>query len=49
MRKGQPVLELRADTQERFAPALAALDGAATFAAQPPPPIPPLVIEVVGP
>jgi thymidine phosphorylase len=49
VRKGQPVLELRADTQERFAPALAALDGAATFAAQPPPPIPPLVIEVVGP
>ncbi len=49
VRKGQPVLELRADAQERFAPALAALDGAATFAAQPPPPIPPLVIEVVGP
>ena len=47
--QGQPLLELRADAPERFAPALAALEGAATFAAQPPPPVPPLVIEVVGP
>jgi thymidine phosphorylase len=46
---GQPLLELRADEPERFGPALAALEGAATVSAQgPPPPVSP-VIEQVSP
>jgi thymidine phosphorylase len=47
VRKDQPVLQLRADDPGRFGPALAALDGAVTFAAQPPPPLPSPVIEAV--
>src|SRR5207248_307697 len=35
--RGQPLLELRADDPARFAPALAALDGAAGIGAVPPP------------
>ena len=46
---GQPLLELRADEPERFGPALAALEGAATVSDQgPPPPVSP-VIEQVSP
>ena len=46
---GQPLLELRADEQERFGPALAALEGAAEVSDQgPPPPVSP-VLEEVGP
>jgi thymidine phosphorylase len=45
---GQPLLELRADEPERFGPALAALEGAATVSAQGPPPVSP-VIEQVSP
>jgi thymidine phosphorylase len=46
---GQPLLELRADEQERFGPALAALEGAVAVSDQgPPPPVSP-VIEEVGP
>jgi thymidine phosphorylase len=45
---GQPLLELRADEQERFGPALAALERAAAVSDQPPPPVSP-VIEQVGP
>jgi thymidine phosphorylase len=46
---GQPLLELRADEQERFGPALAALEGAVAVSDQgPPPPVSP-VIEQVGP
>jgi thymidine phosphorylase len=47
VRKDQPVLQLHADDPGRFGAALAALDGAVTFAAQPPPPLPSLVIEGV--
>jgi thymidine phosphorylase len=48
VRAGQPVLELRADEQERFGPARAALDGAITISdAGPPPEVSP-VIEYVG-
>ncbi len=45
---GQPLLELRADEQERFGPALAALEGVAAVSDQAPPPVSP-VIEEVGP
>jgi thymidine phosphorylase len=46
---GQPLLELRADEQQRFGPALAALEGAVAVSDQgPPPPVSP-VIEQVGP
>jgi len=48
VRAGQPVLELRADEEERFGPARAALDGAITISdAGPPPEVSP-VIEYVG-
>jgi thymidine phosphorylase len=47
VRKDQPVLQLHADDPGRFGAALAALDGAVTFAAQPPPPLPSPVIEAV--
>ncbi|HUB22238.1 MAG TPA: thymidine phosphorylase [Streptosporangiaceae bacterium] len=42
---GQPLLELRADDPDRFAPALAALDGAVEVSEQPPAPLPSPVIE----
>jgi thymidine phosphorylase len=45
---GQPVLELRADDQERFGPARAALDGAITVSEQAPPPHISLVLEHIG-
>jgi thymidine phosphorylase len=48
VRAGQPVLELRADEEERFGPARAALDGAIRISdAGPPPEVSP-VIEYVG-
>ena len=37
VRQGQPLVELRADDPERFGRAVAALDGAVTIAAAPPP------------
>ena len=44
---GQPLLELRAGEQERFGPALAALEGAAAVSGQaPPPPVSPVIEEV---
>ena len=49
VRAGQPVLELRTDDPGRFATALAALDGAATFREDPPPPATSPVIEVITP
>ena len=48
VRKGQPLLELHADDENRFAPALAALDGAIEVSEAPPPSVP-LVIEHIGP
>jgi thymidine phosphorylase len=42
--KGQPLLELRADDESRFAAALAALDAAVEVSDQPPAPVP-LVID----
>jgi thymidine phosphorylase len=47
VREGQPLLELRADDPERFGPALAALEAAATVSDQPPPPLPSPVIEYI--
>jgi thymidine phosphorylase len=49
VRKGQPLLELRADEEDRFGPALAALAGAAAVGGQPPPPLPSPVIEHINP
>jgi thymidine phosphorylase len=49
VQRGQPLLELRADDESRFAPALAALDGAAGVSDQPPPPLPSLVIDRIAP
>jgi thymidine phosphorylase len=49
VRAGQPVLELRADDEERFAPALAALAGAVTISDAGPPPAASPVIEHIGP
>jgi thymidine phosphorylase len=44
---GQPLLELRADEPDRFGPALAALDGAATISADgPPAPVSPVIGKV---
>jgi thymidine phosphorylase len=48
VRAGQPVLELRADDEERFGPALAALAGAVTVSETGPPPAVSPVIEQVG-
>ncbi|HLK79030.1 MAG TPA: thymidine phosphorylase [Streptosporangiaceae bacterium] len=45
--KGQPLLELRADDESRFAAALAALDAAVEVSDQPPVPVP-LVIEHIN-
>jgi thymidine phosphorylase len=47
VRKGQPLLELRADDETRFGPALAALATAVTVGEQPPRPVSP-VIEYVA-
>ena len=45
---GQPLLELRADEQERFGPALAALEGAVAVSDQgPPPPVSPVIAQSV--
>ena len=49
VRKGQPLLELRADDPDRFGPALAALTAAIDVSEQPPPPLPSPVIEYIGP
>jgi len=49
--EGQPLLELRADDEDRFAPALAALaaqDGVVEVSEHEPPPPAPAVIEVIG-
>jgi thymidine phosphorylase len=46
---GQPVLELRADEPERFAAALAALDGAIAVSESGPPPHLSPVIEYISP
>jgi thymidine phosphorylase len=48
VRKGQPLLELRADDESRFGPALAALETAIQISEAPPPSVP-LVIEHIGP
>jgi thymidine phosphorylase len=48
VREGQALLELRADDENRFAAALAALDGAVQISEREPPPPAPAVIEVVG-
>ncbi len=48
VREGQPLLELRADDADRFAAALAALDGAVQVSEREPPPPAPAVLEVVG-
>ena len=45
---GQPLLELRADEQERFGPALAALQGAITISQNGPPPRVSPVIEYIS-
>jgi len=47
VRKGQPLAELRTDDENRFGPALAALDGAVEISEQPPPPLPSPVIELI--
>ena len=47
VRKGQNILELRADDPARFGPAREALEGALTISAAPSPRAP-LVIEQVG-
>jgi thymidine phosphorylase len=49
VRAGQPVLELHADDEERFAPALAALAGAVTISDAGPPAAVSPVIEHIGP
>ncbi|HYB18683.1 MAG TPA: thymidine phosphorylase [Streptosporangiaceae bacterium] len=49
VRKGQPLVELRADDPERFRGALAALEHAIEVTGQPPPPLPSPVIDVIGP
>ena len=49
VRKGQPLLELRADDPDRFGPALAALDGAVQVSKEPPPTPPSPILEHIGP
>jgi thymidine phosphorylase len=49
VRRGQPLAELRADDPERFGPALAALEDAATVSEQPPPPLPSPVLQYISP
>jgi thymidine phosphorylase len=46
--EGQPLLELHADDEERFAAALAALDGAVAVTAEGPPTPAPAVLEHIG-
>jgi thymidine phosphorylase len=47
--QGQPVLELRADDEDRFDQALQALDGAMTVSEhEPPPPADPVIERIVG-
>jgi thymidine phosphorylase len=47
--QGQPVLELRADDEDRFDQAIRALDGAMTISDhQPPPPRDPVIERIVG-
>ncbi|MGH3255226.1 MAG: thymidine phosphorylase [Streptosporangiaceae bacterium] len=48
VREGQPLLELRAGDEDRFAAALAALDHAVEVSEHEPPPPVPAVIEVIG-
>jgi thymidine phosphorylase len=48
VQNGQPLLELHADDENRFGPALAALDTAIQISEAPPPSVP-LVIEHIGP
>jgi thymidine phosphorylase len=48
VRAGQPLLELRADSEERIAVALAALNDAAEISEQGPPQLPSPVIEQIG-
>jgi thymidine phosphorylase len=45
VQKGQPILELHTDDEERFEQAVAALDGASTISDEQPPPQPAPVIE----
>jgi thymidine phosphorylase len=47
VRKGQPLAELRTDDENRFGPALAALDAAVDVSEQPPAPLPSPVIEYI--
>ncbi len=49
VREGQPVVELHTDDEERFAAALAALDGAVAVSAEGPPPPAAAVLEHIGP
>jgi thymidine phosphorylase len=49
VREGQPLVELHTDDEERFAAALAALDGAVAVSAEGPPPPAPAVLEHIGP
>jgi thymidine phosphorylase len=49
VREGQPLVELHTDDEERFAAALAALDGAVAVSAEGPPPPAPAVLERIGP
>jgi thymidine phosphorylase len=49
VQKGQPLLELRADDENRFAPALAALDGAIEVSEASPSEPPSPIIEHIGP
>jgi thymidine phosphorylase len=47
VREGEPVVELYADDPARFGPAVEALDGALTIAAEPPD-TPPLILDQIG-
>jgi thymidine phosphorylase len=47
VRRGEPVLELHADHQDRFGPAAEAVDGALSIAGAPPA-VPSLIIDQVG-
>jgi thymidine phosphorylase len=49
VRRGQPLLELRADDPDRFGPALAALAAAVDVSDQPPPPLASPVIDFIAP
>src|SRR6516162_50883 len=47
VRKGQPLAELRTDDENRFGPALAALEAAVEVSEQPPAPLPSPLIEYI--